>query len=357
VRGVKAWIPIVGAILVILIGGALLYPFAQAQLAKLDRGPYPDAIKAEGVIDNDAAGGSSVYVFPEVTGTVADVPVHEGDRVMAGQPLFALDDSVQRANVENLRQQAVAADATLRKLRAPPRREQVAVAKAQVDQAKAAWKTAVDQQKRLSRSAALDARSVSKENLEGAADAAKSAKTGVVVAQRELDLLNAGASPFDISNQAAATAAAYRAYDSGKALLGKYVVRAPFDGVVTTVNVPKGAYMAPVGVFDPATQYTLPAVVLTRDGGALKVRAYVDQTAAATIARAPHAVMIVRGSKGSVPLEFVSVEPLLTPRAQLTPADKDKGDPRVLPVIFRPKPGAGTRLYPGQIVDVYILDR
>jgi HlyD family secretion protein len=353
----KPWVPAAGAILVVLIAAAILYPFAQAQLAKMDPGPYPGAIKAEGVIDNDAAGGASVYVFPEVTGTVADVPVHEGDRVKAGDPLFALDDSVQRANVENLRQQALAADATLKKLRAPPRREQVAVAKAQVDQAKAAWQAAVDQQKRLNKSARYDARSVSKENLEGAADAVKSAKTGVVVAERELDLLNAGASPFDISNQTAATAATYRAYDSGKALLGKYVVRAPFDGVVTTINVPKGAYMAPVGVFDPATQYTLPAIVLSRDGGAMRVRAYVDQTAMPTMGRAPHAVMIVRGSKASVPLDFVSVEPLLTPRAQLTPADKDKGDPRVQPVIFRPKPGAGARLYPGQIVDVYILDK
>ena len=140
-------------------------------------------------------------------------------------------------------------------------------------------------------------------------------------------------------------------------MLGKYTVRAPFDGVVTTINVPKGAYMAPVGVFDPATQYTLPAVVLTRDAGALKVRAYVDQASMGKLARAPHAVMIVRGSDARIPLDFVSVQPAVTARVQLTPQDKDKGDPRVLPVIFRPIPGAGTRLYPGQIVDVYILDK
>ena len=176
VRGVKSWLPIVGAILVVIVGAAFLFPFARDQLAKLDPGPYPDAIKAEGVIDNDAAGGTSVYVFPEVPGTVADTYVREGDRVKAGQPLFALDDTVQRATTETLRQQAVASDATLRKLKAPPRPEQVAVAKAQVDQAKAALKAVADQQKRLKRSAELDARSVSKENLEGAADAVKSAQ-------------------------------------------------------------------------------------------------------------------------------------------------------------------------------------
>lgn len=356
-RGVKGWLPVAGAIVVVLVAAVLLFPFAHDQLARLDPGPYPGAIKAEGVIDNDAAGGTSVYVFPEVPGTVADTYVHEGDRVRAGQPLFALDDTVQRATTENLRQQAVAADATLRKLKAPPRPEQVAVAKAQVDQAKAALKAVVDQQKRLKRSAELDARSVSKETLEGAADAVKSAQAGVAVAQRELDLLNAGASIFDIQNQAAQTASAYRAYDSGKALLGKYTVHAPFDGVVTTINVPKGAYMAPVGVFDPATQYTLPAVVLTRDAGALKVRAFVDQAAMDKMGRTPHAVMIVRGSDARVPLDFVSAQPQVTARVALTPQDKDKGDPRVLPVIFRPKPGAGTRLYPGQVVDVYILDR
>ena len=356
-RRLKDALPIVGAILVVLVAAAFLFPLARDQLATLDRGPYPGAIKAEGVIDNDAAGGTSVYVFPEVPGTVADTFVHEGDRVSASQPLFALDDSVQRATTENLRQQALAADATLRKLRAPPRKQQVAVAKAQVDQAKAALKAAVDQHKRLKRSADLDARSISKENLEGAADAVRSAQTGVEVAQRQLDLLNAGASTFDIQNQAALTVAAYRAYDSGKALLGKYVVRAPFAGVVTTVNVPKGAYMAPVGVFDPATQYTLPAIVLTRDTPTPMVRAYVDQAAMEKMPRTPHAVMIVRGSNVHIPLDFVRVQPQVTARVALTPQDKDKGDPRVLPVIFKPKPGAGTRLYPGQLVDVYILDR
>jgi HlyD family secretion protein len=357
VRGLKGALPILGAIVVVLVAGVLLFPFAHDQLAKLDPGPYPNAIKAEGVIDNDAAGGTSVYVFPEVPGTVAQTFVHEGDRVIAGQPLFALDDSVQRANTENLRQQALAADATLRKLKAPPRREQVNVAKAQVDQAKAALKAAVDQHKRLKRSADLDARSISKETLEGAADAVKSAQTGVEVAQRQLDLLNAGSSAFDITSQAAATAAAYRAYDGGKALLGKYVVRAPFAGVVTTVNVPPGAYMAPVGVFDPATQYTLPAVVLARDADTLVLRAYVDQVSMSKMPRAPHAVMIVHGSDAHIPLDFVRTQPVVTSRVTLSPQDKDKGDPRVLPVIFRPRPGAGTRLYPGQLVDVYILDR
>ncbi|HEY3812822.1 MAG TPA: biotin/lipoyl-binding protein [Caulobacteraceae bacterium] len=356
-RGLKAALPVIGVVAVVLIAAAVLFPFAQAELAKLDPGPYPNAIKAEGVVDNDAAGGSNVYIFPEIAGSVADVYVHEGDRVRAGQPLFALDDSVQRATVENLRQQALAADATLRRMRAPPRREQVAVAVAQVDQAKAALKAAADQHKRLKRSADLDARSVSKETLEGAADAVTAARAGVAVAQRQLDLLNAGASHFDIENQAAQTASLYRTYDSGKALLNKYTVRAPFDAVVTTINVPKGAYMAPVGVFDPATQYTLPAVVLTRDAGALKVRAYVDQAAIGQMGRAPRAVMLTRGSKDAIPLEFVSVEPLLTPRVQLSPADKDKGDPRVQPVIFRLKPGTKARLYPGQLVDVYILDR
>ncbi len=52
-----------GAILVVLVAAAILFPFARDQLAKLDRGPYPGAIKAEGVIDNDAAGGTCVYVF------------------------------------------------------------------------------------------------------------------------------------------------------------------------------------------------------------------------------------------------------------------------------------------------------
>jgi len=47
--------------------------------------------------------------------------VHDGDTVRAGQSLFAIDDSVQRATTEQERLQAQGALALLSELKAEPR--------------------------------------------------------------------------------------------------------------------------------------------------------------------------------------------------------------------------------------------
>ncbi|HYA59751.1 MAG TPA: efflux RND transporter periplasmic adaptor subunit, partial [Burkholderiaceae bacterium] len=66
------------------------------------------------------------------------------------------------------------------------------------------------------------------------------------------------------------------------------------------------------------------------------------------------AQMFVRGTKGSVPIEFVRVEPYVTPKISLSDERQERVDLRVLPVIFRFKVSEGQPVYPGQLVDVYI---
>lgn len=348
------WIPLAGAGLVVVLAALMLLPFVPG--LRHDNGaPYPKAVQAEGVIANDAPAGGVVDVFPEVSGVVASMLVKEGDTVAAGQPLFALDDTTQRATTESLHMQAEAARITLAKMKAPPRKEQVDVALAQVAQARAAVKAAEGQHRRLAKAAALDARAVSREALDIASDAVAQARAALAVSQRELDLLRAGPGAPDIANQKAQTDALDRAWASSKSLLDKYVVRAPIDGVVLTVSAPKGAYLAPLGVFDPATQNSLPAVVLAPKQAGLSVTAYVDQGKVDGLPTrgAFTATMVVRGSGARVPLEFVRAQTTLIPRPILTPQDKDR-DPRVLPILFRVPAASKARLYPGQIVDVYI---
>jgi len=48
--------------------------------------------------------------------------------VSAGAPLFTIDDSVQRANTEQLRLQSEASRALLEELKAQPRKETLAIA-------------------------------------------------------------------------------------------------------------------------------------------------------------------------------------------------------------------------------------
>ena len=139
--------------------------------------PYAKAIFANGIIESDQASGENLNIFPEVTGPMVATYIHEGQAVRAGQPLFAIDDSVQRATAEQARLQAQAAQALLAELKAEPRRETLDIAVSQLDQARANQKTLDDQRDKLQRSAALDPRSVSQESLDSAIDAAKAQAT------------------------------------------------------------------------------------------------------------------------------------------------------------------------------------
>lgn len=320
--------------------------------------PYAQAIFANGIIESDQTSGANLNIFPEVSGRMVAAYVAEGQAVRAGQPLYALDDSVQRGVTEQARLQAEAAQALLRELKAQPRRETLAIAVAQADQARANLKTLVDQRDKLQRSVALDPRSVSQEALDAAIDGAKAGEAALAVAQRQLDLTRAGAWTYDIQNQQAQAQALTQAYEASKALLGKYVVKAPADGVVLALNAAKGGFVSSTGVYDTYTQASLPPLVLGPGSGTLAVRVYVDEI---LLSRLPKggtikAQMDVRGSDLQVPLQFVRIQPYVTPKIELSNERQEQVDLRVLPVIFRFKTNPRFKLYPGQQVDVYISE-
>ncbi len=176
------------------------------------------------------------------------------------------------------------------------------------------------------------------------------------MAQRQLDLTKAGAWTYDIQNQAAQYAAASHAYDSAQALLVKYVVKAPTDGVVMALNASPGGYVSSLGAFDAYTQANLPAVVLGSASGSLHVRVYVDEI---LLSRLPKggvikAQMGVRGANVQIPLQFVRIQPYVTPKIELSNERQEQVDLRVLPMIFSFHTDPKIKLYPGEEVDVYV---
>jgi HlyD family secretion protein len=318
--------------------------------------PYAKAIYAEGIVESSQGSGENINVQPEVSGPVTQVFVKEGDDVRAGQPLFAIDDSVQRGTTEQEGLQAQAALAQLNELRAEPRRETLAVSIAQYEQAKAQWVQLEHAKDKTVRSAELDPRSVSKQTLDSAIDAAAAAQAAVAVAERNLELTKAGAWIYDIQNEQAQYQALSHAYQAGSALLGKYVVRAPADGVVLAMNAAKGDYVSPQGAYDTYTEAYQPAAVLGPGQGSLAVRCYVDEILLSRLPQGAHvsAEMIIRGSGAHVPLQFVRVQPYVTPKIELSDERQERVDLRVLPVIFSFKADPSLKIYPGVLVDVYI---
>ena len=262
---------------------------AQPPVFKPASSPYESAIYANGIIESDQSSGANINIYPEVSGPITQVLVREGQQVSAGTPLFTIDDSVQRANAE-------LAESNL--------------------------KAAHDQYDKRRASYDIDPKSISKDVLDTAKDAV---------------------------NQAAA------ALKAANALLKKYSVKAPVDGIVLAVNATVGSYVSSQGAYDFYTQGFDPLVVMGAPQDYLAVRCYVDEILIPRLPPPGHirAQMSIRGTDIKVPLEFVRVQPYVSPKIELSNERQEQVDLRVLPVIFRfTKKDAP--VYPGQLVDVYI---
>lgn len=318
--------------------------------------PFGQGIYANGIVESYQSNGENVNLYPEVAGTITKVLVSEGQTITQGTPIFVVDDSVQRAIVAQQEAQADAARTLLDELRAQPRRETLEVAKAQMEMATASVKSAEDQLDKQTRAYKLDPRAVSKDAYDNAQNAAKVARANLSVVTRQYELTKAGAWTYDVRNQQKQAEALTKAAAASAALLAKYTVRAPADGVVLSIRTAVGSYVSPQGVYDTYTESFGPVAVMGNGRTFLGVRCYIDEI---LIPRLPasgqmQAKMFIRGTTVSVPLEFVRVQPYVSPKIQLSNERTERVDLRVLPIIFRFTPPKGVELYPGELVDVYV---
>jgi len=328
---------------------------AQPPVFKPVSSPYASAIFANGIIESDQSNGSNINIYPEVSGPIIKVFVQEGQLVSAGTLLLTIDDSVQKPLTEQLRLQSEAALALLNELKAEPRMETLAIAAAQVDLAESNQKAARDQYDKDRASYDIDPRSISKDVLDTADDNVRQASAALDVARRQYDLTKAGAWSFDIDNQEKTYKALDQAYRAADALLQKYSIRAPIDGVVLSVYAAAGSTVSPQGAYNPFTQGFDQLVILGPPQDYLAVRCYVDEILVSRLPSKWHMVaqMSITGSDLKVPLEFVRVQPYVSPKIELSNERQERVDLRVLPLIFRFQK-KDVPVYPGQLVDVYI---
>ncbi|NTW83311.1 MAG: biotin/lipoyl-binding protein [Chlorobiaceae bacterium] len=266
--------------------------------------PYQNGIYSNGIIETVQASGANVNIYPEVSGTVTQIPVSEGQHVSAGTPLLVLDDTVQRSTAESAKAQIGVAKANYRNLQA------------QYEKLKASWK--------------LDQRSVSRDALDTAENAANAANASWELARKQ--------------------------YNAANALLGKYVVKALSDGSILSINTAVGSYVSNQGVYDTYSRGSVPVLVMGSSNTDLAVRCYVDEI---LIQRLPDpsrisARMFIRGTDINLPLKFVRIQPNVSPKIQLSSQRTERVDVRVLPMVFSFEKPKNITLYPGQLVDVYI---
>ena len=280
--------------------------------------PYANGIYANGIVESRQTHGANISIFPEVPGPITHMFVAEGASVKTGMPLLTIDDSVQRQTTDQ-------------------QKAQLAVAQAQIANARASLKTVSDTLAKQEQSFALEPQSMSKDVLDTSRNAVSVAQTNLTVAEMQY---------IALSKAAAAS----------EALLKKYIIRAPSDGVVMSIAAAVGSYVSTQGAYDPYTSSYQPLIEMGSELGGLEVRCYIDEILISQLPNPSNmtARMNIQGTDITLPLTYERMQPYVSPKIELSDQRLEQVDVRVLPIIFRFQVPANVKLYPGQLVDVYI---
>ncbi len=321
--------------------------------------PYPQGIYANGLIESSLPSGENINIFPEVSGVVTQILVTEGQTISKGAPLLMLDDSVQKASTAQLKAQADASLIMLEELKHQPRKEVLEVAKAQLSVAKASLHSSQVVLDKLMKSFALSPQSVSKDTLDNNINAVKVAEANVELLSSQYQLTKAGAWSYDIKNQEKLYQTQYNSYLAANALLSKYTLRAKSDGVVLTILASVGSYLSPLGVYGSYTQDMNPVLVMGSAQNQLAVRCFIDEILVPKLPSISkmQGKMFIRGTNVNIPLEFVRIQPYISPKIELSNQKTERVDVRVLTILFRFDNTAGLNVFPGQLVDVYVGEK
>jgi HlyD family secretion protein len=175
-------------------------------------------------------------------GIVAQVFVHEGDRVAAGQILFKLDCRPLDAEVQARTAHLAAAQATYDRFRNGPRPDEIKVGEAVVGYSEA---RADEANKALERAQTLqEGVTVTTAHLLEVQRDARIAAAQLQEARARLDLLRAGSREEDIRDAKALRDAAAADLEASRARLAQCSVSAPVSGTVLDVDVNPGQFLS-----------------------------------------------------------------------------------------------------------------
>lgn len=276
-----------------------------ALLAAALAGCAPDVPQARGTLEYDR-----IAVPAPVAERIVSIEVREGQRVAAGQPLLRLETTRAAAATEAARAEARRQQAALAELRAGPRSERVAQARAQLASAQA---QARDAQAYYARLQPLGAqRLVAAADVDRARAAAGNAQAQVRAAQAALDELAHGTRVEDIAQGESAAHAAEAQARVQEATLGKLSLVAPRAGIVDSLPYRLGDE-APVGA---------PLAILLA-GDAPYARVYVPETMRGRVRVGSAARVYVEGREGALrgTVRAIRSEPVFTPYYALAGED------------------------------------
>ncbi|WP_297514550.1 HlyD family efflux transporter periplasmic adaptor subunit [uncultured Caulobacter sp.] len=286
--------------------------------------------------------GETLYVAASSAGPVSTLAVGRGDRVKAGQPLFALDAAQLTAARDQAQAQVALAEAQLRDARKGQRPQELAVYDAERNAAEAQARQAKADYDRI---APLVAKGIyAPARLDQAKAALDTARADALTVARRRSVGALGARPDAVGAAQAAVASAREALAAAQSRLDQISPRAPADARVQDVFYQAGEWVA-------ANQ---PVVALLADDR-VRLRFFVPEAEVARY-RVGQAIRFSCdgcGAERSARINYVS------PRSEFTPPviySREARQRLVFLVEARPEPTASAKLAPGQPVDIVPLE-
>jgi HlyD family secretion protein len=308
--------------------------------------PFLDSLAAAGVVE---AQTENIAVGSATAGVVVEVLVKVGDPVEPGTPLFRLDDRELQGQIAVKRSAVSRSRSELLRQEAEPRKEEIPVRVALVNEARAGVAAAEDAVKR---SEETFARKVTTEqDLVEKRELLVAARAALEKTQADLKLLEAGSWEYDRDVTRAQISQAEADVAKTEIDIDRLTVRSLVHGRVLQVNVRPGEFVgAPPGQ----------PLVIVGNVEKLHVRVDIDEFDIPRFKQGADATGFPRGDlQQGYPLSFVRVEPFVVPKKSLTGDNTERVDTRVLQVIYELDPDAPggenrPRLFVGQQVEVFI---
>lgn len=307
--------------------------------------PFGRGVAALGIVE---PAGRVIEVAAPDPGLVTEVFVNVGDVVTKGQPLMQLDTRNIDSQIIRAEGDLKAREAEIQRWHAIPRAEDIPPLEAAVQRAKATQVDAEDKLQRTSdavKSGAMSARDVA------------SSQAAVEIARAELASATAALAKLKAGGWKADLEVAQANYDSTKAQIAalqvlreRMTVRAPREGTVLRREVEPGEYV------QGPSKANAPLVL--GDLSKLHVRAQVDEEDFALIGKDSKGVGRTRGaSPQEIQLQIVRIEPFARPKLNLSGANSERTDTRIIDVLMAIVGTDGTGgafgIVPGQAVDVF----
>lgn len=247
-RGRKWWLWL---LILALLGGGGYFAYSQffvpksgngqrkSRLVSVKRADLPIIITANGTIQPE----TSINVSPKTAGRLKTLLAKEGEAVQKGQILAKMDDSNLQGQLIQSQAQVAAAKASAQAVIVGNRAQDIAQARANLENAIAAAKQTeiiFRQNEKIFKEGAISSR-----DYETSRTSLQANQARVRQFQQALSLQQAGSRPEEIARVQADVAAAEGNLLTIKTLIDDTSIRAPFNGVVSKKFADPGAYVTP----------------------------------------------------------------------------------------------------------------